>query len=115
MNDRGPACRHEPPAAGGPAPVVAPEAVERAAAVFRALSDPARLRLLLSLTQGERCVTELVQESQEKFSTVSQRLRILRSEGLAARRRDGKHLRYSLADQHVADLIYNALAHAVEL
>ena len=46
------------------------------------------------------------------FSTVSQRLRILRSEGLIVRRRAGNHIYYSLADRHVADLIHNGLAHA---
>jgi ArsR family transcriptional regulator len=61
------------------------------------------------------CVTEIVAAVQEKCSTVSQRLRILRSEGLIARRRDGNHVYYALADRHVADLILNALAHAGEL
>jgi ArsR family transcriptional regulator len=51
----------------------------------------------------------------EKFSTVSQRLRVLRLEGLIVRRRAGTHLYYALADRHVAGLIYNALAHAAEL
>jgi DNA-binding transcriptional ArsR family regulator len=57
----------------------------------------------------------LVAAREEKFSTVSQRLRILRSEGLVVRRREGKHIFYALADRHVADLLNNALAHAEEL
>jgi ArsR family transcriptional regulator len=60
-------------------------------------------------------VTEIVAAVGEKFSTVSQRLRILRTEGLVKRRREGTHLYYRLADRHVAGLIDNALAHAVEL
>jgi len=67
------------------------------------------------LAGGESCVTEIVQTLGEKFSTVSQRLRLLRGEGLVRRRRDGTHLHYALADQHVMDLIHNALAHAAEL
>jgi ArsR family transcriptional regulator len=67
------------------------------------------------LASGEICVTEIVQTLGEKFSTVSQRLRLLRSEGLVRRRRDGTHIYYALADQHVMDLIQNALAHAAEL
>jgi ArsR family transcriptional regulator len=70
---------------------------------------------LQRLTQGECCVTEIVAAANEKFSTVSQRLRILRTEGLVVRRREGTHLFYALADRHVADLIDNALAHADEL
>lgn len=67
------------------------------------------------LAGGECCVTEIVQTLGEKFSTVSQRLRLLRSDGLVRRRRDGQHIFYALADQHVLDLVHNALAHAAEL
>jgi DNA-binding transcriptional ArsR family regulator len=79
------------------------------------MGDAPRLRLLELLKQGERCVTEIVASVNEKFSTVSQRLRLLRTEGLVVRRREGTHLFYSLADRHVAELIQNALAHAEEL
>src|SRR5438477_55743 len=90
-------------------------ALERAARLFRALGDVPRLRLIQFLTGGEWCVTEIVAAVGEKFSTVSQRLRVLRTEGLVTRRRQGNHLYYALADRHVADLIHNALAHAAEL
>lgn len=83
--------------------------------MFRVLGDAPRLRLLELLTQGEWCVTELVAAMQEKFSTVSQRLRLLRAEGLVIRRRQGNHIFYALADRHVADLMHNALEHAQEL
>jgi DNA-binding transcriptional ArsR family regulator len=79
------------------------------------MGDPPRLRVLEMLSRGELCVTEIVQATGEKFSTVSQRLRVLRGEGLVARRRLGTHVYYALADRHVADLIHNALAHAAEL
>jgi DNA-binding transcriptional ArsR family regulator len=96
------------------AQAVAPATVERAAAIFRALGDEPRLRLLVTLLHGECCVSELVAIAGEKFSTVSQRLRVLRSEKLVARRREQSHVYYSLADAHVADLVRNAVAHAAE-
>ena len=89
--------------------------MDAASRLFRALGDAPRLRMLEYLMQGECCVTELVDALGEKFSTVSQRLRLLRSERLIVRRRDGTHLYYALADQHVTDLIENALAHASEM
>ncbi len=109
-----PSCRHDqhPPRERGAAD---PEAVERASRIFRALGDAPRLRLLELLAAGECCVTEIVQTLGEKFSTVSQRLRLLRAEGIVRRRRAGTHLFYALADRHVVDLIHNALAHAAEL
>ena len=94
---------------------IAPAALDRAAQLFRAMGDSPRLRILELLKNGERCVTEIVAAVNDKFSTVSQRLRVLRGEGLIARRRDGNHIYYSLADRHVVDLIANALAHAEEL
>lgn len=91
---------------------VGDDTLEKAARIFRALAEPSRLRLLTILSEGEACVTELADE--EQLSTVSQRLRTLRSENLVARKRNGKHIIYSLADDHVLDLIRNALAHAGE-
>jgi ArsR family transcriptional regulator len=104
---------HEHPAP--PAPGAGPAGLERTARLFRALGEAPRLRILELLAEREMCVTEIVDALREKFSTVSQRLRVLRSEGLVVRRRDRTHLYYGLADGHVADLIRNALAHALEL
>ncbi len=86
----------------------------RAAGFFRAAGEVERLRLLGHLQAGERCVSELAETLGEGMSTISQRLRVLRAEGLVERRRDGKHVYYSLADQHVASLLESALAHAAE-
>jgi ArsR family transcriptional regulator, lead/cadmium/zinc/bismuth-responsive transcriptional repressor len=96
-------------------PAVTPEALETAAGLFRAIGDAPRLRLLALLGQGALCVTELAQAEGEKISTISQRLRVLRSEHLVVRKRRGKHVNYELADQHVIDLVLNALAHASEV
>ena len=59
-------------------------------------------------------MTEVADAEGEELSTISQRLRVLRNEGLLSRRRKGKHIQYGLADQHVVDLVFNALAHASE-
>jgi len=89
-------------------------ALERAAAIFQALGDPERLRLLELLSEGEACVGELVDSTAAGFSTVSQRLRVLRSEGLVVQRRSGKHVFYALSDAHVTRLVHDALEHAAE-
>ncbi len=83
--------------------------------MFRAMGDTPRLRMLQLISMREVCVGELVSTLQEKFSTVSQRLRLLRTEGLVTRRRDGSHVYYALADDHVRGLVANALDHAYEL
>lgn len=87
---------------------------ERAASLFRALGDEGRLKLLFQLSTQELCVTEISELLRENSSTVSQRLKLLRGEGLVKRRRDGKHLYYSLTDNHILSLIQNALEHVNE-
>ncbi len=95
-------------------PQVSDFAFERAAALFRAAGDLARLRLLHRLDAGECCVSELAYASNAKLSTLSQQLRVLHAERIVKRRREGKHIFYSLADEHVRELIRAALDHASE-
>lgn len=90
------------------------EQLERAAALFRAAGEVARLRLLDRLADGEWCVTELAEAAGVGLSTVSQQLRILRAERLVSRRRAGKHIFYGLADKHIAELLRSAIDHAAE-
>ncbi len=90
------------------------DALERAAAIFRALGEPGRLRILTLLAQRAMCVTELADVLVENVSTISQRLKLLRSERLARSCREGKYIYYALSDQHIADLVANAFDHANE-
>ena len=87
---------------------------QRAAAIFRALGDPQRLRLLIMLEARACCVSELAAALNEPLPAISQRLRILKSERIVGSRRDGKHVFYSLADGHISRLVTNGVMHAVE-
>jgi ArsR family transcriptional regulator, lead/cadmium/zinc/bismuth-responsive transcriptional repressor len=99
--------------AGGAA-AIDTEACERAAAIFRALGDPQRLRILVMLEDSERCVSELCHALQDNMPAISQRLRLLKAERIVRSRRDGKHIYYALADNHIARLVTNGLLHALE-
>jgi len=90
------------------------QACERAAAIFRALGDPQRLRMLLLLEASERCVSEICTMLDEPMPAISQRLRLLKSERIVRSRRDGKHVFYALADDHVSRLVTNGVMHAME-
>lgn len=92
-----------------------PAVLDAAARFFRAAGDPARLRILVELRAGERCVTEIAAQSEGGLSMVSQRLRVLHGEGLLRKRREGKHILYRLADAHVLALVESACSHAEEL
>ena len=82
--------------------------------MFRALGDSARLRLLTRLSSGEACVTELADVEGEKLTTVSARLKTLHDMRLVKRRREAKHIYYSLSDIHVLHLVESAMEHAAE-
>jgi ArsR family transcriptional regulator len=88
--------------------------LERASAMFQALGDSARLRLLARLSSGEACVTELAEVEGEKLTTVSARLKTLHDVRLVKRRREAKHIYYSLSDFHVLHLVESAVEHAAE-
>ncbi|MBO6894832.1 MAG: helix-turn-helix transcriptional regulator [Roseibium sp.] len=88
--------------------------IEAAAMMLRAAGDPARLRILLLLANGERCVTELAEAEDEKIATVSARLKQLHAARLVSKRREAKHIYYTLADDHVVHLLRDILDHAAE-
>jgi DNA-binding transcriptional ArsR family regulator len=76
-----------------------PEAAGIAAARARALADATRLSLAASLRDGgELCVCDLAWISGRAQNLVSHHLRALRQEGLAASRREGKVVFYSLTE-----------------
>ena len=113
MNDPEPSCELDDHAARSGQPHDE-AACHRAAQIFSALGDPNRLRLLTLLMHGEMCVTEIAEKLNDNLSAVSQRLKLLRSERVVAFRRDGKHVFYSLDDDHISQLVSNALEHAGE-
>jgi DNA-binding transcriptional ArsR family regulator len=71
---------------------------------FKALSDPARIRLLSALRDGERSVGELVEETGLGQANVSKHLARLHHLGFLSRRRDGLFILYKLADREVMRL-----------
>lgn len=73
------------------------ETIEDLAEVFKALSDPTRLKLIKMLSENEfLCVNALTQRLHVTQSAVSQHLRTLRQVGLVIGDRRGYHIHYSL-------------------
>lgn len=75
------------------------EAAQRTAGVFRALGDPARVRLvsMIAAQPGqEACVCDLTEPIGLSQPTVSHHLRILAEAGLIAREQRGRWAYYSL-------------------
>jgi DNA-binding transcriptional ArsR family regulator len=81
-----------------------PEALELVAERFKVLAEPARLQILSSLRKREATVSEIVDQTELGQANVSKHLQLLHAHGFVARRRDGLHAYYSIADAHVFKL-----------
>ena len=89
-------------------------AVYAVADTFRVLGDPTRVRILDALTAGELCVCDIAELAGISESAVSHQLRLLRGMRLVRPRRSGRLVYYSLDDQHIIDLLQQALTHVEE-
>jgi ArsR family transcriptional regulator, nickel/cobalt-responsive transcriptional repressor len=92
------------------APVDADLAAE-VAETMQALATPSRVRILARLRQSPCSVGDLANEVELEQSAVSHQLRLLRHLGLVTGRRDGNRIIYSLHDDHVGDLVAQAIYH----
>jgi ArsR family transcriptional regulator len=82
------------------------------AGIFKALSDPTRLRIISALAEREFCVGDLAEALGMEQSAVSHQLSDMRDMGLVRSHREGRRIYYRLDDEHVADLYAQGLAHA---
>jgi ArsR family transcriptional regulator len=83
--------------------------------MLKILGEPSRMRIVLTLLQGEMCVLHIVEAVGGNQSAVSQQLRILKHGRLIKSRREGKNVLYSIADEHVVEIVKMGLEHAREL
>ena len=74
------------------------------AELFRAFSDPSRLKIIAALVQGEQHVGAIAEEVGLSESATSHHLRGLRQMQLVRTRKEGRQVFYSLMDDHVIHL-----------
>lgn len=89
------------------------EAATLAARAFKALSDPARLRLFATIAcsdTGEACVCDLVDTINLTQPTVSHHLKVLVDAGLLQRERRGSWAYFRVRNEAVRDLAAILLA-----
>lgn len=81
------------------------------AETMQALATPSRVRILGRLHAGACSVNALAEAVGMESSAVSHQLRLLRHLGLVTGRRDGRHIVYDLYDDHVGELLEQAISH----
>ncbi len=79
-------------------------ALQFVAGRFRVLGEPLRLTLLVALEEGEKNVTELVQETGATQGNVSKHLGILSEAGMVSRRKEGLKVFYYISDPQIIEL-----------
>lgn len=90
------------------------KAITALSEIFKVLSDPTRLRIVLALSMEELCVCDLATLINVSISAISHQLRLLKGMKIVTYRKAGKMVYYSLDDQHVRNLINEAQKHILE-
>ena len=81
---------------------------------FKIFGDSTRMSILFAIDGGPMCVCDIAELLGMTKSAVSHQLKILRQSHLITYRKSGKNVFYSLADEHVRDIIEKALEHIKE-
>ncbi|AEJ61056.1 regulatory protein ArsR [Spirochaeta thermophila DSM 6578] len=89
--------------------------IDEMASFFRMMGDPTRIRILSLLFDEELCVHTLADRLEMTQSAVSHQLALLKHAWLVRSRREGKHVYYSLADEHVKQVYELAREHLEEM
>lgn len=83
--------------------------------LLKVLADETRLKILYALTIEQRlCVCDVATIIEASIATTSHHLRNLKENGLAKSTREGKLMYYSLADEHVYQIVRLAYEHSEE-
>lgn len=73
--------------------------------LFRALGQPARVRIILALGEGEACVCHLESALKLRQAYLSQQLMALRDAGIVKARREGRNIYYRLTNPKLLEVI----------
>src|SRR5258707_13993343 len=88
------------------------QSLQAATELLKALASPVRLGIVRELATRGMPVHELVAALGVSQPLVSQHLRILRSSRIVTARRQAREVEYSLADDHAAHIVLDAIRHA---
>ncbi|ABG04570.1 transcriptional regulator, ArsR family [Rubrobacter xylanophilus DSM 9941] len=80
------------------------EGFEMVAEQFKVFAEPMRLKLVYALMEGEKRVSDLVEETGGLQANVSKHLGVLLDAGVVRRRKQGTSSYYSIADDTVYEL-----------
>ena len=87
------------------------EEVQKLSAIYKALGDPTRFKILYCLKRKEMCVCDISAILDMSHSAISHQLRVLRNLRLVKYRKEGKMVYYSLDDEHIFRILDEGINH----
>ena len=97
-----------------PADRLGEDEVYELAEMFRLMSDPSRLRIVLSCLHEQVSVGDMANRLGLTPSLVSHHLRLLRAARLLQAERQGRQVFYQVTDEHVRRMLGNMVDHVAE-
>lgn len=87
------------------------DTLQDAKEMFKALGNNTRIKILLAIGKGEKCVHEIADSINQEISNVSHHLRRLRDKKLVDYRKEGRHKYYQLKDEHIIKILQEGINH----
>lgn len=81
---------------------------------FKIFSDVTRLKILDSLLNGNKCVSELADDINMTPSCISHQLKNLRALNLVKSEKSGQNVMYSISDEHIRIILEYGIEHIKE-
>ncbi|MDO4393932.1 MAG: metalloregulator ArsR/SmtB family transcription factor [Bacillota bacterium] len=94
--------------------IASQQELESMSKLLKVFGDGTRIRILNALECHEMCVCDLAVLFDMTKSAISHQLKVLRDNNLVKFEKKGKHAYYSLADEHVKEILDVALDHINE-
>lgn len=76
--------------------------------VFKALSDPTRLKILEFIKDDEKCICEIIPFTGKSQPNVSQHLKVMKYAGIINERKDGTRIMIKPSDKEIYKIIDQA-------
>ena len=88
--------------------------LDKMESLLNVASDFTRLKILYSISDNEKSVTEIIQEVGASQSLVSHQIKVLKKANLVVSRKEGTRVFYKLADDHIVQLLNVVYEHVME-
>ncbi len=88
--------------------------LDKMESLLNVASDFTRLKILYSISDREKSVSEIVEEVGASQSLVSHQIKVLKKANLVSSRKEGTRVFYQLADEHIVQLLNVVYEHVME-